>query len=214
MKKLRLTVVTKHLKTLLIGGLGISVLVLSSNQTSLQNELEEQQIQLISSLEENYNLKSQLSTQSKKLKTLEDKEQSHQDELEQEKAKTKDTEEKLKNKEKELEDIKNKHQKIEKDLQELQAKYTEVESNFQNYKNQNDSFIELGKQAQTAQIDQQASAPASTQQHGFAQTPVVTASAYYRNCSEARAAGAAPVRAGEPGYGRHLDRDGDGIGCE
>lgn len=37
---------------------------------------------------------------------------------------------------------------------------------------------------------------------------------YYANCSEARAAGAAPVSAGEPGYGRHLDRDGDGVGCE
>ncbi|KAB8185251.1 calcium-binding protein, partial [Lysobacter maris] len=28
------------------------------------------------------------------------------------------------------------------------------------------------------------------------------------------AAGAAPVRRGDPGYARHLDRDGDGIGCE
>ena len=37
---------------------------------------------------------------------------------------------------------------------------------------------------------------------------------YYANCSEARAAGAAPVAVGEPGYGRHLDRDGDGVGCE
>ncbi|WP_327197324.1 excalibur calcium-binding domain-containing protein [Sphingobium yanoikuyae] len=36
----------------------------------------------------------------------------------------------------------------------------------------------------------------------------------YRNCAQARAAGAAPVYAGEPGYGPHLDRDGDGIGCE
>jgi hypothetical protein len=36
----------------------------------------------------------------------------------------------------------------------------------------------------------------------------------YANCTQARAAGAAPVRVGEPGYGRHLDRDGDGIGCE
>ena len=36
----------------------------------------------------------------------------------------------------------------------------------------------------------------------------------YANCAAARAAGAAPVRRGEPGYGRHLDRDGDGIGCE
>lgn len=36
----------------------------------------------------------------------------------------------------------------------------------------------------------------------------------FANCSQARAAGAAPVRVGDPGYGRHLDRDGDGIGCE
>ncbi|MDF1836146.1 MAG: excalibur calcium-binding domain-containing protein [Alteraurantiacibacter sp. bin_em_oilr2.035] len=37
---------------------------------------------------------------------------------------------------------------------------------------------------------------------------------YYRNCDAARAAGAAPVRRGQPGYGPHLDRDNDGIGCE
>lgn len=37
---------------------------------------------------------------------------------------------------------------------------------------------------------------------------------YYRNCAAARAAGAAPVRSGDPGYARHLDRDNDGIGCE
>lgn len=37
---------------------------------------------------------------------------------------------------------------------------------------------------------------------------------YFPNCASARAAGATPVRAGQPGYGRHLDRDGDGIGCE
>ncbi|MFK0020947.1 excalibur calcium-binding domain-containing protein [Streptomyces sp. NPDC090798] len=30
---------------------------------------------------------------------------------------------------------------------------------------------------------------------------------YYENC-------AAPVHVGDPGYGRHLDRDGDGVGCE
>ena len=38
--------------------------------------------------------------------------------------------------------------------------------------------------------------------------------ASYANCSAARAAGAAPVRRGDPGYARHLDRDGDGVGCE
>lgn len=40
------------------------------------------------------------------------------------------------------------------------------------------------------------------------------ASREFANCAQARAAGAAPVRAGDPGYGRHLDRDGDGVGCE
>ena len=36
----------------------------------------------------------------------------------------------------------------------------------------------------------------------------------YANCSDAKAAGAAPVREGDPGYSRKLDRDGDGVGCE
>lgn len=36
----------------------------------------------------------------------------------------------------------------------------------------------------------------------------------YANCTEARAAGAAPISRGEPGYASHLDRDGDGIGCD
>jgi hypothetical protein len=37
---------------------------------------------------------------------------------------------------------------------------------------------------------------------------------WYANCTAARDAGAAPVRRGDPGYGGHLDRDGDGVGCE
>lgn len=36
----------------------------------------------------------------------------------------------------------------------------------------------------------------------------------FRNCTAARAAGAAPLRRGDAGYGAHLDRDNDGIGCE
>ena len=36
----------------------------------------------------------------------------------------------------------------------------------------------------------------------------------YRNCRAARAAGAAPIYVGQPGYGGHLDADGDGIACE
>lgn len=36
----------------------------------------------------------------------------------------------------------------------------------------------------------------------------------YGSCAEARAAGAAPLFAGQPGYSRKLDRDGDGVACE
>jgi hypothetical protein len=37
---------------------------------------------------------------------------------------------------------------------------------------------------------------------------------YYANCTAVRAAGAAPIHRGDPGYAPKLDRDGDGIGCE
>ncbi|MDI2124920.1 excalibur calcium-binding domain-containing protein [Yinghuangia seranimata] len=37
---------------------------------------------------------------------------------------------------------------------------------------------------------------------------------FYRTCAEAKAAGAAPLYEGQPGYSRHLDRDGDGIACD
>ena len=40
------------------------------------------------------------------------------------------------------------------------------------------------------------------------------ASTYYRNCDAARADGASSIRAGEPGYAAHLDRDDDGVACE
>lgn len=54
-----------------------------------------------------------------------------------------------------------------------------------------------------------ASRPGSSTPRSF-----VSSSGAFANCAAARAAGAAPVRRGEPGYGPHLDRDGDGIGCE
>lgn len=48
-----------------------------------------------------------------------------------------------------------------------------------------------------------------------APAPVRTAPAvYYKNCTEARAAGVTPIYSGQPGYGTHLDRDRDGVACE
>ena len=46
------------------------------------------------------------------------------------------------------------------------------------------------------------------------QPHVSSGSAYYENCTAARAAGAAPIYAGEPGYRPGLDQNGDGIACE
>ncbi|MFE5633994.1 excalibur calcium-binding domain-containing protein [Streptomyces sp. NPDC056543] len=40
-----------------------------------------------------------------------------------------------------------------------------------------------------------------------------TESVYYTNCDAVRAAGAAPLRVGEPGYRAGLDGDGDGVAC-
>jgi hypothetical protein len=40
------------------------------------------------------------------------------------------------------------------------------------------------------------------------------AAVYYANCAAARAAGAAPLRAGQPGYREQMDGDRDGVACE
>ena len=42
----------------------------------------------------------------------------------------------------------------------------------------------------------------------------VPQAAVYRNCDAARAAGAAPLYRGQPGYRPQMDGDGDGIACE
>ncbi|WP_104062461.1 excalibur calcium-binding domain-containing protein [Arthrobacter sp. 4R501] len=68
-------------------------------------------------------------------------------------------------------------------------------------------------EAAAQQAAQQAAkpAPVAPAPAPAAQAP---AAVYYANCTAARAAGAAPIYAGTPGYGTHLDRDRDGIGCD
>ena len=39
-------------------------------------------------------------------------------------------------------------------------------------------------------------------------------SVFYEDCDAVRAAGADPIRVGDPGYRPELDSDGDGVGCE
>ena len=63
------------------------------------------------------------------------------------------------------------------------------------------------QQQETQQQDQSESDQTQEQSGGSSGT-------YYANCKEARAAGAAPIYQGEPGYRAELDRDHDGIACE
>lgn len=70
---------------------------------------------------------------------------------------------------------------------------------------------ERARQAAAAEQERQAAAQQAQQQQAFVTQPQQGS---YRNCSEARAAGAAPLYRGQPGYSARLDRDGDGIACE
>lgn len=49
---------------------------------------------------------------------------------------------------------------------------------------------------------------------GSAASQSGSAHIYYPDCAAARAAGAAPVRIGQPGYRPELDGDGNGTACE
>lgn len=57
-------------------------------------------------------------------------------------------------------------------------------------------------------------APAPAPAPAEAPAPAPAPSAFYPNCAAARAAGAAPLYRGNPGYSTKLDRDGDGVACE
>ncbi|MBT2596201.1 excalibur calcium-binding domain-containing protein [Arthrobacter sp. ISL-72] len=68
---------------------------------------------------------------------------------------------------------------------------------------------------------EQAAAQQAAQQAAVQQAPAapvapapVPAAAYYANCAAAKAAGAAPLYAGQAGYSTSLDRDRDGVACE
>lgn len=68
-----------------------------------------------------------------------------------------------------------------------------------------------GPQGERGPRGEPGSSTTSSDSGGVDSAPTST---YFENCDAARAAGAAPVYVGDPGYGGHLDRDGDGVACE
>lgn len=75
--------------------------------------------------------------------------------------------------------------------------------------------------APTQAVQQQAPPPAQVAPQPTAQPtqappppPPAPAPVSFSSCAEARAAGAAPLYRGQPGYSSRLDRDDDGVACE
>lgn len=56
--------------------------------------------------------------------------------------------------------------------------------------------------------------PAPAPPAPIAVQPAPANEVFYPNCTAARAAGAAPIKKGQPGYSTKLDRDGDGVACD
>ena len=76
---------------------------------------------------------------------------------------------------------------------------------------------ELPTPAQVATPKRDTSAPSATQSAPAPTTKATTPAGgdvFYANCTEVRAAGADPIRRGEPGWQNKFDRDGDGIACK
>ncbi|HEY5843668.1 MAG TPA: excalibur calcium-binding domain-containing protein [Mycobacterium sp.] len=73
---------------------------------------------------------------------------------------------------------------------------------------------EADRLAAQAEADRQAKTLADQQAAQRTSSANTAPSGGFANCAAARAAGAAPVHRGEPGYAPKLDRDNDGVGCE
>ena len=70
------------------------------------------------------------------------------------------------------------------------------------------------QQAAAQQAAKPAPAPAAPAPAAPAPAAPAPAAAYFGSCAEAKAAGAAPLFAGQAGYRAALDRDKDGVACE
>lgn len=116
---------------------------------------------------------------------------------------------------------------VEADLTAAEKRADEAEAEVEDYKQQlneqKEATAKAEEEASTAQAEaeRQSQSPQEPTRNAPAPAPAPAQeqsdtgqSTPFANCTEARNAGAAPVHRGDPGYGTHLDRDGDGVGCE
>lgn len=86
----------------------------------------------------------------------------------------------------------------------------------EDYAKRNALNVWTTNQAFGENVDVNSYQSSSNSQVGFSsnQNQAPAQNVHFKNCSEAKAAGAAPLYEGEPGYRPGLDRDKDGIACE
>lgn len=75
-------------------------------------------------------------------------------------------------------------------------------------------FAEIPQEAATVAEEPPAPAPAPVPAPIPAAVAPAAPSTNYKNCTAVWNAIGGPIYAGNPGYASHLDRDGDGVGCE
>lgn len=101
------------------------------------------------------------------------------------------------------------------------SKYADIIYQSQDYArlNQNNVWLDgdsdyLAKAEGLPQEALPATTQTETPANPVANTRPAADNVYYQNCKAVRAAGAAPIRPGDPGWDPKFDGDNDGIGCE
>ncbi|PHC37682.1 calcium-binding protein [Bacillus pseudomycoides] len=122
---------------------------------------------------------------------------------------------------KELEDKKDAKKKEADEKAQKQQEEQKRQAEEQAQKQQEEQKRQAEEQAQKQQEEQkrQAEEQARKQQEQQATSPAQPATesnsnVQYKNCTEVKNAGKAPLYSGQPGYSSKLDRDGDGVACE
>ncbi|ASK62291.1 hypothetical protein CFK37_09025 [Virgibacillus phasianinus] len=192
----------------LIGGFVFLILGISFMDTGVQGQLNKALEKNEELTNKNTNLKSENKELNKQVTALE--------------SEIKKKSSKVTKYENSLKSLKEEKSEFDKDKESLNDKISDLTETKTNLK---DKVINLESKLETtksklasAQLVSSSSSKSTTGNSNYDSSTTnsseVNSNVYYDNCTAAKEAGAAPVRRGDPGYASHLDRDGDGVGCE
>ena len=168
--------------------LGISAGGITADPTN-STQYKELQAQLVEERKESAEIQQRLDELSGQVDSLDEQ----RTQIEQQQAE-------LDKKQAELDEQKTQQEQTQKDQDKRQSDLDAREANIAQREQEKQR-----KQQETIQAAQQQTHPTA---------PQTQQNVYFKNCSEVRAAGAAPIYRGQPGYSSKLDRDGDGVACE